>query len=155
MNITTVKLKRTERVFARVKLKDKASGRNNKGCWLIPNESRQGYPYVWVKIGNSGVRCRANRAAYRLFRRSFNKELDVLHSCDEPACINPEHLFLGTAKDNVLDMLRKGRQRGRLSGMTHCARGHEFSDENTYWYRFMRSCKICKRERLRQWRKKK
>lgn len=40
---------------------------------------------------------------------TLTKEIDVLHRCNNPSCVNPEHLFLGTAKDNTQDMMRKGR----------------------------------------------
>lgn len=56
-------------------------------------------------------RCaKANRIAYQLTFGDFPNELKVLHSCDNPACINPKHLFLGTQVENIQDMVRKGRR---------------------------------------------
>lgn len=52
---------------------------------------------------------RANQAAYELFVGKRHG-LQVLHTCDNPSCCNPEHLFLGTSKDNFDDMVRKGRR---------------------------------------------
>lgn len=53
----------------------------------------------------------AHVIAYRI-ARGDTKNLQVLHECDNPICCNPSHLFLGTQKDNIQDMIKKGR--GRL-----------------------------------------
>ena len=73
--------------------------------------------------------------------------LFVCHRCDNPRCINPGHLFLGTPKDNMRDKVLKGRHASQLK--THCPRGHEFTPENTYWYssRQGRKCRACDLER--------
>ncbi len=51
----------------------------------------------------------AHRYSYWAFNGGFNKNLCVLHRCDNAACVNPEHLFLGTQQDNVTDCKNKGR----------------------------------------------
>ena len=52
----------------------------------------------------------ANRAAYELFVQPIPTDLKVLHTCDNPPCINPAHLFIGTTADNAADKVTKGRQ---------------------------------------------
>lgn len=51
----------------------------------------------------------AHRVSWELFRGPIPNKLFVLHKCDNKNCINPDHLFLGTAKDNIHDCIRKGR----------------------------------------------
>lgn len=75
------------------------------GCWLWTAASNNlGYGHVW-----DGEKIEmAHRLAYRLYRGDIGDK-KVLHHCDNPACVNPAHLFLGTMSDNTQDMIRKGR----------------------------------------------
>jgi hypothetical protein len=62
------------------------------------------------KVGTSdGGTERAHRVVWRELRGPIPDSLCVLHKCDVRRCVNPEHLFLGTKKDNTHDMMRKGR----------------------------------------------
>jgi len=69
--------------------------------------------YGWAKW--HGRMIRAHRYSYDLFVGPVGEKLHVMHLCDRPPCVNPEHLKLGTALDNQRDMVNKGRQ-GKRAG---------------------------------------
>lgn len=79
------------------------------GCWLwTANKDRKGYGYFTAPArGVSPLP--AHRVSYALIHGPFLKRLCVLHRCDNPSCVNPHHLFLGTIADNNQDCIRKGR----------------------------------------------
>lgn len=89
-------------------------------CWLWTgalNKDRYGRFQLHGAIYN------ASRVAWTIACGPIPPQYDVCHSCDNPTCVCPEHLFLGTPKDNARDMVLKGRQRGP-KGDTHPFRLH-------------------------------
>jgi hypothetical protein len=81
-------------------------------------------------------------------------DLDCCHKCDVRDCCRPEHLFVGTRSENMLDMSAKGRH---FNNKTHCIRGHEFDAENTRIYiregLTERYCRACARIRQEKYKK--
>jgi hypothetical protein len=76
------------------------------GCWLW-NRALSAKGYGNVRYGNTIWR--AHRLSFTLYKGEIPEGLLVCHTCDEPSCVNPEHLFLGTAADNTHDCILKGR----------------------------------------------
>lgn len=88
----------------------KCSPRLPSGCieWLayrMPN----GYGTI-REAGKNSRHLLAHRAAWQLAKGEIPAGMNVLHRCDNPSCVNVDHLFLGTQADNVSDMISKGRQ---------------------------------------------
>lgn len=77
----------------------------NTGCWLWPYSLGGGYPDFRL----NKERWRGHRLSYLVSRGKIPTGMRVCHKCDVPRRVNPDHLFVGTAKDNTLDMVAKGR----------------------------------------------
>lgn len=126
----------------------------NSGCWLwLGGTNAKGYAHF--KYDN--VQRRANRFSWEAHKGPIPDGLHVLHSCDNRLCVNPDHLFLGTNQDNVDDKIKKGRAGQNAQALkTHCPRGHEYTEENTYRQKNknQRSCLICRRASSEQFNEK-
>lgn len=92
----------------------------NSGCWIWAG-NRNAREYGWFKY--NGRQTKAHRWAARHIGGMAITDLLVCHRCDTPSCVNPEHLFVGTAKDNALDMVRKGRHNSNPNPNQRRARG--------------------------------
>lgn len=88
------------------------------GCRLWKGPFRKNFPYgvVSCTYKNRKAQHQAHRIAYWLWKGEIPNGLFVLHQCDVPQCINPEHLHLGTQKDNVREMIEKGRNNDEPKG---------------------------------------
>lgn len=78
------------------------------GCWLWTGNRRNQYGQFYV---GARVLVAAHRYSYELAHGSIPRGVFVCHHCDTPGCVNPDHLFLGSARDNARDMFEKGRAR--------------------------------------------
>ena len=88
---------------------NKVIHKSDSGCWIFTG-AKNGFGYGIVGTGGRGQpNDRAHRITYKHFRGEIPAGMFVCHTCDVPACCNPDHLFLGTNQDNVNDMVRKKR----------------------------------------------
>jgi hypothetical protein len=115
---------------------------DDNGCWVWKRaRNRDGYGVYRHR--------KAHRYAYEQAKGPIPAGLLVCHSCDNPPCVNPDHLWLGTVKQNAVDAARKGRFANQRK--THCPHGHEYTTENTSIVRGRRRCRECWRA---DWRKR-
>ena len=92
------------------------------GCWewTAHRHHRHGYAEFWYEDRWQ----RAHRVSWMLFRGPIPRTRHVLHDCDNPPCVNPDHLYLGTNDDNVRDRMVRGRHaRGERAGGARLTEG--------------------------------
>ena len=112
------------------------------GCWVWMASCQRrldgstGYPRIKLR-GRGDVY--AHRVSYEAFHGLIPDGLEVCHHCDVPLCVNPNHLFLGTHRENFQDASRKGRLARPGFGLgrkvnrptpTHCPAGHPYAGAN-------------------------
>jgi hypothetical protein len=131
----------------------------NSGCWLwVRSISRNGNGYGFFKLGEERT---AHRSSWIIFRGIIPAGKFVLHKCDTPSCVNPDHLFLGSQKDNILDMYKKHREGTSYSGgrtpIEYCKSNHLIMKDFYTYPNGKKECAKCRIKRHKtsnkNWRK--
>lgn len=124
---------------------DRVQPEYNSGCWLWTGALA---PKNYGRIYDCGKAIAAHRLA---LEASVGppplRGLLACHTCDNPPCVNPAHLWWGTPADNTQDSVSKGRHKNATQA--HCARGHELTPDNVYLQQdrgwTTRKCKMCRK----------
>lgn len=93
---------------------------NENECWNCTSHSAYGDGYP--KLIRNGKKYRMSRYIYEMMKGDIPEGMVIMHKCDNPRCINPDHLVAGTQSDNMKDMFEKGRN--------HVGPGRVLTDED-------------------------
>lgn len=115
------------------------------GCWEY-----QGWCNEWGygTMGYRGKTWMVPRLAHVLWKGPIPKGFYICHTCDNPPCANPDHLWAGKSRENLKDCVAKGRH--TQANQTHCKHGHPLSGDNVRTYKhgdgkLKRHCQTCVR----------
>lgn len=140
----------------------KVDRRGDDDCWVWTSVSRRnGY----AEIYKDGIKRQATQVSWEIYNGvPFPRGMIACHTCDNPPCVNPKHIWPGTNADNSRDARDKGhltmvkaRDKWALMrrNMTHCKNGHPLSGGNLYiTTNGSRQCKKCSLAHKRKYKKK-
>lgn len=116
-------------------------------CWVwTAATDRRGYGRFGIGPMSNNRMFGAHRVSLALSSEIPPDDLDACHHCDNPPCVRPDHLFIGTHRDNMADRAAKGRNHTE-----RCSNGHLRTPENTHIYRWggydLQRCRDCDRQR--------
>lgn len=142
------------------RFKSKVNQRGSHECWpWIGGTNLQGYGRFYVQ----GRKRQAAQIAWELFHeKPFPAELCACHSCDNPSCCNPSHIWVGSINENNNDRVTKGRSNNQHRDKESCKHGHSYSGDNVITVTTVsgnteRACRHCRKlhnEEVAQHRKK-
>lgn len=121
----------------------KAARETGSDCMIWQgSKNRTGYGYYSLR----GKTVYAHRYSWQISNKAeIPKGKVIMHSCDNPSCVNPAHLSLGTYTDNAQDRQMKNRGRKDYPSASHCSRGHELAGDNLIGN--TRHCRTCAKAR--------
>lgn len=112
----------------------------NTGCWIwTAQKNKFGYSLFrgFKSISQSG-----HIFSYKFFKGGIPEGLELDHLCKNRSCVNPNHLEPVT---HFINLERANHWSIKNKNKTHCIRGHEFNQENTYLLNGLRRCRVCKK----------
>lgn len=155
---------------AQAAIAERCTPEPSTGCWLWTESlGSTGYGECWST--RRGRSIKASRVSFEAFKGTIPEGMFVCHRCDQPSCVNPAHLWLGTQSDNMRDAMSKGRTRGIVTNPSrgvdqHCAKLDDITVEcmrvgiasgahsQADWVRWLgvRPCTLSEAYRSKTWR---
>jgi hypothetical protein len=104
-----------DRTSIQNRILEKSIPEPNTGCWLwlASLKNKAGYGQIMLR-NKRGKPQYAHRVSFEAFKCEIPEDALVLHSCDQPCCVNPDHLRAGSISDNSKDMIKRNRGKGQL-----------------------------------------